>query len=54
MKLECYRCKSPYQLLIEEKVNNDTGEIIEKNFVCLRCSGQITEKGKKCQIDDLK
>lgn len=38
-KIECYRCGSQSQLLVEEKVREDTKEIIEKNFICLVCAG---------------
>lgn len=38
-KLCCYKCESTTQLLVEEKIDNDTGKIIEKNFICVECAG---------------
>ena len=38
-QIECYKCKSKSQLLIEEKIDNDTGKVAEKNFICLTCAG---------------
>ena len=35
----CYQCDSQRSLLVEEKRNLDTGELIEKNFICLKCAG---------------
>lgn len=36
--LGCYKCNTSYNLLVEEKVNSDTGEVIEKNFICADCA----------------
>lgn len=38
IQLACYKCKSVSQLLVEEKIDRDTGKVIEKNFICLPCS----------------
>lgn len=46
MKLECHRCKSTHHLIIEEKINVETSEVIEKHFVCIRCADQIVEHKK--------
>lgn len=35
----CYKCKSNRKILIEEKIRQDTKEIIEKNFICAPCAG---------------
>lgn len=34
----CYKCSSPNQLLVEEKIDKNTNKIIEKNFVCAKCA----------------
>ena len=38
-KIQCYKCDSKRSLLVEEKRNSETGELIEKNFICLECAG---------------
>jgi hypothetical protein len=38
VKIECYKCGCKSQLLVEEKRNNDTGELVEKNFICAKCA----------------
>ncbi len=35
----CYKCDSQRSLLVEEKRNSETGELVEKNFICLDCAG---------------
>lgn len=37
--LGCYQCGATRGLMVEEKIDNATGKIIEKNFICLPCSG---------------
>lgn len=37
-KIVCYKCKNDSQLLVEEKVDIDSGRIVEKNFICFPCS----------------
>jgi C4-type Zn-finger protein len=37
-RIACYKCDSQKQLLVEEKRNNHTGEIVEKNFICATCA----------------
>ena len=49
-KIECYKCQSTHALLVEEKLHPDSGEIIEKNFICAPCAGgfeKIFEKKLK-------
>lgn len=38
-KIWCYKCGSQSQLCVEEKRRDDTGEIVEKNFICAKCAG---------------
>lgn len=38
-RLECYKCQSQQGLLVEEKVDTTTGRVVDKNFICLPCSG---------------
>lgn len=38
-KICCYKCQSTQSLCVEEKVREDTGQIIEKNFICIKCAG---------------
>jgi hypothetical protein len=40
-KICCYKCKIQSELCIEEKRCNQTGKIIEKNFICIKCAGII-------------
>ena len=44
-QITCYKCGSLSSLLVEEKVNSDTGEILEKNFICADCA-KLFEKLK--------
>jgi hypothetical protein len=45
----CYKCGSKEQIHIEEKINNETKEIIEKNLICIECSGLFkNDKMDKC------
>jgi len=37
-KLECYKCGSKQSLAVEEKKCNETGVILEKNFICAPCA----------------
>ena len=37
-ELCCYKCKSTKSLLVEEKRNHDTQDLIEKNFICATCA----------------
>lgn len=41
--IKCYRCLSPGNLLIEEKMDCHTGKIAEKNFICFNCSNLTKE-----------
>ena len=38
LQICCYKCGNERQLCVEEKINNDTKEIIEKNFICIKCA----------------
>jgi hypothetical protein len=42
-KICCYKCESASRLCVEEKRREDTGEIIEKNFICIKCAGLFQE-----------
>ena len=37
-ELCCYKCKSSKRLLVEEKRNAVTNEILETNFICGDCA----------------
>jgi hypothetical protein len=37
--IQCYVCGIRKDLLVEEKIDTQTGKIIEKNFICLEHAG---------------
>jgi len=37
-QLCCYKCGNKSQICVEEKKCEETGEIVEKNFICAKCA----------------
>lgn len=47
-EIVCYKCESNEKLLVEEKRCNETGKLIEKNFICAQCAwGSESEQDQK-------
>jgi hypothetical protein len=50
-QIECCKCGSKQRLLVQERVDNDTGRVIDKNFICADCAGVF--KDAAFQKDDV-
>lgn len=39
IELNCYKCKSTKNLLVQEKIDPKSGKAFDKKFICLDCAG---------------
>lgn len=38
-RIKCYKCSDSTNLLVEEMVNIETGEVVDTNYICSFCAG---------------